>query len=303
VLAVRKAEVENPLRVMLAAHMDEVGFMIVEDNDNGLYEFQTVGGIDVRQLAGKAVQVGPDHIPGVIGTRPIHLLESGEFERAIPLSSLRIDIGPGGGKVKIGDRATFATRFMQVGPSLRGKALDDRLGVATVIELLKHAPRNVEILAAFTTQEEIGGLRGARVAGYAFDPDLAFVLDCTPANDLPTWDNSENAVYNTRQGLGPAIYIADNVTLSDPRLIRHLIQVGDRHQIPYQFRQPGGGGTDAGTIHKVRSGVPTISISVPGRYLHTAISLIRAEDWQNDLRLVYAALHDLPRDVLSIERR
>ena len=176
----------------------------------------------------------------------------------------------GGGKVKVGDRATFATRFRQVGPSLFGKALDNRLGVATLIELLRHAPENVELLVSFSVQEEIG-LRGARVAAFAFNPDLAIAVDSTPAFDLPRWDESENSAYNTRLGAGPAIYIADAGTLSDPRLIRHLAQTGESYGIPYQFRQPGGGGTDAGAIHRVRTGVPSVSVSIPGRYAHTAL--------------------------------
>ncbi|HQL39007.1 MAG TPA: hypothetical protein PKV95_05980, partial [Anaerolineaceae bacterium] len=129
VLVTKRAQVENPLRVMLAAHMDEIGFMLVQDDDNGLYQFQVVGGIDTRQLPGKPVWVGRKHIPGVIGAKPIHLQEAGESGRTIPLDALRIDVGPGnGGKVKPGDRATFATSFQQIGPSLIGKALDDRLG-------------------------------------------------------------------------------------------------------------------------------------------------------------------------------
>ena len=112
---------------------------------------------------------------------------------------------------------------MRLGPSLRGKALDNRLGVATLIELVKHAPPNIDLQAAFTVQEEIS-LRGARVAAYAFNPDLAIVLDSTPAYDLPAWDSDENDRYNTRLGAGPAIYVADSGTLSDPRLIRYLVE-------------------------------------------------------------------------------
>jgi endoglucanase len=127
------------------------------------------------------------------------------------LDVLRIDLGPGSNKVKPGDRAVFATQFQRLGPSLVGKALDNRLGVATLIELIKHAPSNVDLLAAFTVQEELG-LRGARVAAYALDPDLAIAIDSTPANDLPVWDGSENTFYNTRLDAGPALYIADSTT-------------------------------------------------------------------------------------------
>ena len=311
VLAIRPGQGGVRLKVMLAAHMDEVGFMIVDDEGEGIFRFDIVGGIDVRQLVGKPVWVGRQHLPGVIGAKPIHLTTADERKRSISLDTLRIDIGPENAKkVKVGDRATFATSFTRLGPSLRAKALDDRLGVATLIELLRHAPPNIDLLAAFTVQEEVG-LRGAHVAAYALDPDLAMALDCTPAYDLPSWNSGgqhadpadgENTRYNTRLGGGPAIYVADNYTLSDPRLIRHLVETAETHDIPYQIRQPGGGGTDAGAIHKQRLGIPSVSISVPGRYAHTAAMLARLEDWKNTLALVHAALARLPADLLTVER-
>jgi putative aminopeptidase FrvX len=285
--------------------------MIVDDDGEGIFRVEAVGGLDARQLAGKPVWVGRQHLPGVIGAKPVHLTSPEERKRALSLDTLRIDVGPENGKkVKVGDRATFATPFARLGPSLRGKALDDRLGVATLIELVRQAPSNIDLLAAFTVQEEVG-LRGARVAAYALDPDLAFALDCTPANDLPAWNNAgqyddpsagENTRYNTRLGEGPAIYVADSSTLSDPRLIRHVVETAQALGIPYQIRQPGGGGTDAGAIHKQRLGIPSLSISVPGRYAHTAALLARLDDWKNTLRLVHAALTRLPIDLLSVER-
>lgn len=294
VLVTRKANIENPLRVMLAAHMDEVGFMLVDEEEGGLYRFGLVGGMDVRQLVGKQVLVGKQHLPGVIGARPIHLTTPEERKHSIALESLRIDVG--GAKTKIGEWATFATRFQQLGPSLCGKALDDRIGVATLIELVKNSPRNVELLAAFTVQEEVG-LRGATTAAYAFNPDLAIAIDSTPAIDLPVWDDSEGTQYNTRLGAGPAIYVADSSTLADPRLVRHLAGTGDALGIPYQFRQPGGGGTDAGAIHLTRAGVPSTSVSVPGRYAHTAVLISRLSDWQNTLSLLYHSLARLTPEV------
>jgi endoglucanase len=303
VLVRRSGQGENRLRVMLAAHMDEVGFMITNDEEDGIFRFDTVGGVDARHLAGKAVLVGRQHVPGVIGAKPVHLTTDDELKQPLTLETLRIDIGPGNrGKVQVGDRASFATRFTRLGPSLRAKALDDRLGVATLIELVRHAPPNIDLLAAFTVQEEVG-LRGARVAAYALDPHLAFALDCTPANDLPTDAATlENNRYNTRLGAGPAIYIADSSTLSDPRLIRHLVETAEMAGISYQMRQPGGGGTDAGAIHKQRAGIPSVSLSVPGRYLHTAASLARVEDWASCLRLIHTALTRLTPDILAVER-
>ncbi len=301
VLATRRGNAPRRVRVLLAAHMDEVGFMLVDDEGQGIYKFRPVGGLDPRQLVGKPVLVGRDHTPGVIGARPIHLTTPEERQRAIPLDSLRIDLGPKG-KAQIGDRATFATRFRRVGPSIFAKALDDRLGVATLIELLRHAPENVDLLLAFTVQEEVG-LRGARTAAYAMNPDLAIAVDSTPAHDLPPAEEEmDNTAYNTRLDHGPAIYIADRATLADPRLVRWLAETGEAEGIPYQFRQPGGGGTDAGAMHRVRAGVPAVSVSVPGRYPHTAVGLARVADWQNTLRLLHAALSRLTPDLLAGER-
>jgi tetrahedral aminopeptidase len=289
------------LKVMLAAHMDEVGFMLVADDGEGLFRFESVGGIDIRQLPGKAVLIGKGHLPGVIGARPIHLTTAEERKQIIPLDALRIDIGPGGGKANPGDRATFATRFQRNGPVLISKALDDRFGVVTLIELIKNAPPNIDLLAAFTVQEE-NGLRGAKVAAYTFNPDLAIVVDSTPANDLPGWEDNENILYNTKLGLGPAIYIGDSGTLSDPRLVRHLSATAQAEGFPFQIRQPARGGTDAGSIHLARAGVPSVSISVPHRYSHTAASVARLDDWKNTLALLYAALRQISPELLASGR-
>jgi endoglucanase len=300
VLVTKDGAGENKVRIMLDCHMDEVGFMLVAEEGDGLYRFELVGGIDVRQLPGKQVLVGKEKLAGVIGARPIHLTTAEERQQKIPLDALRIDIGPGG-KAKVGDRATFATRFSRAGNLLMAKALDNRLGCATLIELLKTAPANVDLCLSFSVQEEIG-LRGAKVAAFHFDPDLAIAIDATPANDLPVHDGSENFFFNTKLGAGPAIYTFDAGTLNDPRLVRLLAETGDAGKIPYQYRQPGGGGTDAGAIHRSRAGVPSVSVSIPHRYTHSAISLSRVEDWKNTLALISAALKRISPELLKEER-
>ncbi|MBK6647311.1 MAG: M42 family peptidase [Anaerolineales bacterium] len=297
VLVRKKAKSKKAMRVLLDAHMDEVGFMIVKDDGDGFYEFRTVGGIDERHLVGKQVIVGRDHTPGVIGAKPIHLTDAGERSHTVSVESMRIDLGPEG-KAKAGDRATFATKFKRVGPSIMSKSIDDRIGVAILIELLKQAPYDVEICLAFSVQEEIG-LRGATVAGYHFDPDLAIAVDSTPARDLPHYDGAENYLYNTRLGFGPAIYPAHSPVISDPRLLKFLQGLGEKHKIPHQLRQPGGGGTDAGAIQQVRSGVPVISISVPHRYTHSPISISRVDDWKNTLNLLHVALQEMTPALLK----
>ncbi len=300
-LVTKQGKGKNRLRIMLAAHMDEVGFMLVNESGEGLYEINTLGGIDPRQLVGKPVLVGREQVPGMIGAAPIHLLSAGERGSAMSLSALRVDVGIGKPKVKVGDRATFATKFRRIGQSIRAKALDDRLGIAILIELLKNAPDNVDLLAAFTVQEELG-LRGAQVAAHALNPDLALAIDSTPALDLPTHDGKENIRYNTKLGAGPAIYTADARTLSDPRIIRWLSETGDEKKIPYQYRQPGGGGTDAGAIHRSLAGIPSGSVSVPGRYAHTAMGLCRISDWENTLNLLHAALSNLTPKIFEKPR-
>jgi len=297
VLVTKNGRGRKRARVLLDAHMDEVGFMIVDEDGEGLYRFETVGGMDVRLLVGKQVLVGRERIPAVIGAKPVHLMNADEYTRKVPLDSLRIDLGPSG-KARVGDRAGFATRFRRVGPSILAKSMDDRIGVATLIELLKQAPSNINLCAAFSVQEEIG-LRGAKVAAQYFNPDLAIAIDSTPANDLPLHDGSENMSYNTKLGLGPAIYVADGSTLHDPRLVRFLRETAEAERIPYQIRQPGGGGTDSGAIQRSLAGIPTVSVSIPHRYTHSPVSIARVDDWKHTLNLLHAALKRITPEVVA----
>jgi endoglucanase len=234
----------------------------------------------------------------VIGMKPIHLAGKDDLKQKLSLDSLRLDTGRKNSKVQMGDRVGFATQFRRTGNSIFSKALDNRLGVAILIELLKHAPENIDLLLAFTVQEEVG-LRGAKVAAHALAPDIAIAVDSTPARDLPAHDGRENTVYNTKLGLGPAIYLVDASTLHNPRLVKHFAAAGDAEGIPYQFRQPGGGGTDAGAMHQQLAGIPALSISVPGRYAHTPIGLCRVDDWQNTLRLLHAGLSRMTRSLIQ----
>jgi len=292
VLAVKHAQgnarrAAAKLRVLLDAHMDEIGLMIFGPNSDGTLKFRAVGGIDDRILPGKAVLIGPDRIPGVIGLKPIHLAKGDRT--VIAIEDLAIDIGAASEEearsaVSVGQAATFATEFRTWRGAASGKALDDRAGCAVLIEILRGPRLPVEILAAFTVQEEVG-LRGAKVAAHTFDPDAAVAIDATPANDLPPIIDQDLSP-NTRLGLGPAVYVMTRRELSDPRLVKHFIETGDSLKIPYQMRQPGGGGTNAGSIIPTRSGVPTISVSVPTRYLHSPASLIYLSDVRHTIELV-----------------
>ncbi|HEX2997521.1 MAG TPA: hypothetical protein VHP14_22050 [Anaerolineales bacterium] len=297
VLATRVGKAKKRMRVMLDAHMDEVGLIVVAEDGEGIYRFEPVGYVDACNLVGKQVFVGRERTPGVIGAKPVHLMDAEEATRKVPLEALRIDMGPAG-KAQVGDRAGFVTRFRRVGPSIMAKAIDDRIGVATLVELFKQAPPNVDLCASFSVQEELD-LRGAKVAAQYFKPDLAIVIDSTPANDLPLHDGSENTRYNTKLGLGPAIYVVDGSTLHDPRLIRFLCETADMEKIPYQIRQPGGGGTNAGAIQRTLAGIPAVSVSVPHRYTHSPVSIARLADWKNTIELLHAALKRVTPDLVA----
>lgn len=302
VIAICKTSTAKPMRIMLDAHMDEVGLILVDQDDQGFFKFDVVGGLDARMLPGKSVIVGEDHLTGIIGTKPIHLTTPSERKNAFSLENIRIDLGENQAKkAKVGDRAVFATKFMRMGASISGKALDNRMGVAALIELIKHAPYPVELQAVFAVQEEIGQ-RGAKVAAYALNPDAAIAVDSTPALDLPAWDGEENTGYNCKLGAGPALYIADSYTLSDPRLVNFAIQTAETNHIPFQMRQPGGGGTDAGGIHKQRGGIPSISISIPHRASHSPVSLARIKDWENAVRLLEEVLRSISPKIFAIDR-
>lgn len=303
VFATKKAGGPAAARVMIVAHMDEVGFMITRIAKSGLLKFRAVGGFDPRVLLGQAVLVGKERMPGVIGLKPTHLLSKSERSRVVSIDAMRIDIGAGGedeakGKVKAGDYATFATRFGRLGGNggsrpdegrIKGKAFDDRAGCAVLVELLRER-YPVELVGAFTVQEEIG-LRGARVAANAVEPDVAFVLECTMADDLPRKDKEPSF---PRLGAGPVLTVMDRSFIANRQLLRLLVDTAEAGSIPYQFKRPGVGGTDAGAIHLAGSGVPSMVASVPSRYIHAPASIIDLADFRHTVELMRAGLRRLP---------
>lgn len=302
VLAIKQAKgrATRSVRVMLDAHTDEVGFMITGANEDGTLKFRAVGGIDPRILPGKIITVGRENLPGVIGLPPVHVSKGDTSVRKI--DQLAIDIGATSkddalGAAPIGTLATFSTQYRSLGATAYGKAFDDRAGCAVLIEILRGPRLPVEILAAFTVQEEVG-LRGAKVAAHALNPDAAIAIDCTPANDLPPTLEADTSP-NTCLGDGPAIYVMTRRDVSDPRLVKHLINVGEAQGIPYQLRQPGGGGTNAGGIIPARSGVPTVSVSVPARYIHSPAAVINLSDVRHTVELVRESVARLTPVILA----
>jgi endoglucanase len=305
VTARKPATVDNPLRVMIAAHMDEVGFMVTGYDGNGLIHFTNIGGIDDRILPGLRVLLGDDQIPGVIIWTPIH---KNRDQNVTKMNNLRIDIGAtskdgASSKVKRGDRIAFDSKFMTLGEKmLRGKSFDDRVGCSLLIDVLRGGPYPVEVLAAFTVQEEVG-LRGAKVAAQTLEPDVAFVLEGTTAHDVPdpTADRDDRTEVNPacRIGDGPALTVMDRSMITDPRLLGFLRSTAESAGIPYQHKTQLGGGTDAGSIHVSGPGVPSAVISVPCRYIHSPSAYLHRDDYDNTLKLLQAALNGMNRDVLQ----
>ena len=303
-LAVKRGTGPDPLRVMISAHMDEVGLMTLGHNNDGLLEVRSVGGLDPRVLPGSIWEVGPDRLPGVIGIKPIHLLENGESEKVADIEDLFVDIGATSKSeaqklAPLGTTITFATQYRELGPTVSGKAFDDRAGCAVLVELLRAiAPLASEIHAAFTVQEEVG-LRGARVAAYAIQPECAFALEGTIADDLPK--DKKDVSPTTELGKGPAITVMDRSFIADRRLLALVRDTAIELEIPHQIKQPGVGGTDSGAIHMSREGVPSITLSVPCRYIHSPVALLNLSDFANTVRLLQESVMRLSRDTLRSE--
>jgi putative aminopeptidase FrvX len=297
-LAFHRAPGDRRPKIMVCAHMDEVGMMISGIDKSGFLRFKPVGGLAIQTLGGRQVWIGREKIPGVIGLPPIHLLSEEKWKSELKVDDLRIDIGASSKeeaeeKVRLGAQVTFATRLHQQEGSIWAKALDDRLGVAILVELFQNPPPGIELLAAFTVQEEVG-LRGAQAAAHRLQPDFGLALDCAPARDFPTWEGGKNDRYVSHLREGPAIYVMDGRTIADKRWVDLITRSAQENGIQYQIRQPLSGGTDAGALHLSREGVPSVSLSVPARHLHGPVGLIDVADWRAAARLVYASLANLP---------
>lgn len=299
-IALKKGTGAVNLRVMVDAHMDEVGLIVTDYDSNGTLKFSGVGGFDDRALLGKVVQVGPKKITGVIGARPIHLLNASQRNSVVKMDDMRIDIGAKNkdaatGKVSIGDRAAFVTEYEELGPTAIGKSFDNRAGCAALVELLRERPYPFDLIATFTVQEEVG-LRGATTAAYGVQPDVALILECTPAYDLP---NKNDVSPNVALGEGPSIYVMDSGTVQDPRLVSLITQTAADNNIPFQIRRPGGGGTNTSVIQRVRGAIPAATIAVPGRYAHTPTMMINLDDYANVVKLAKATLLNLTEDIVK----
>ena len=292
---------ERPLRVLVTAHMDEVGLMVVGHTSEGGLKVAPSGGINARLLPGLSVSVGKDKIPGVMGLQAIHRAKG---TRTVPeIAGLLVDIGA---KTKdeavkaapLGTPVGFVTQARQIEGTLTGKAFDNRAGCAILAALLRADPYPFDVYGVFTVQEEVG-LRGAQVAAYAVNPDVGIALECTLADDLPKEEPDVSPT--TELGKGPAITVKDRSYSTPPRLLRHFVRTAEAAAIPYQLKRPGVSGTEAGRIHAARGGVPAITVAVPSRYIHSPRALLRVRDFVDTWRLVREALLHLTVETLSFE--
>ncbi|MCR4397910.1 MAG: M20/M25/M40 family metallo-hydrolase, partial [Firmicutes bacterium] len=242
----------------------------------------------------KEVIIGPEKVRGVIGLKPLHLQEPDERRKAVKCDRLFIDIGAASReeaekKCAPGDYAAFKCECEQVGEkTLKGKAFDDRVGCAVLLRLLERR-YSFPVVGVFTVQEEVG-LRGATVASWAVQPDMGIVLEGTICSDTPGTDEHLQA---TRMGKGPALSIMDRTSVASKSLLKQLIRLAEETGIPYQFKRSTMGGNDAGRIHLSRTGVPSASVSVPCRYIHSPASFINLDDYENAVRLVEAFLRSV----------
>ena len=300
----RGADPDNPLRVLVTAHMDEVGMAVVGYTSDGSLRFDTMGGISARLLPGLRVVVGEDKLPGVIGLTAIHRTKRENFKKSPPIEGLAVDIGASKKEEAEKPRAArhahrLCDEVPAIGPSVMGKAFDDRAGCAILTTLLQGERFPFELHGVFTVQEEVG-LRGALVAAYATDPHVGFALEGTLADDLPKKEEDKDTSSTAELGKGPAITVMDRSYVTPPRLLQHIVQTAEAEEIPYQLKQPGISGTEAGAIHRARGGVPSVTIAVPCRYIHAPVSLTRRSDIEHTAQLVRATLKRLKPELFRL---
>ena len=280
VIAFKKGSSDR--RVMLAAHMDEIGFMVRYIEKDGWLRVQPLGGFDPRVLVAQRVLIHTKTAGVVRGvfmpqSKPIHLLE-GKPEAA-KLEELYIYTGLDGDtvreQVRIGDFVTMDRTLEQLGQRVTAKAMDDRAGVFTMIEAMrKLGAHKANVLAVATVQEEVG-LRGAGTSAFTVEPDIAIALDVTLALDIPGMPEADAV---TRLGDGAAIKVFDSSTISNYKLVQHMLDVAERQKIPHQMEVLPRGGTDAGAMQRVRGGAAAMTISVPTRYVHTVNEMVDLRD-------------------------
>ncbi len=281
VLAFKKGAQRPKTKLMLSAHMDEVGFIVTHVTEDGFLKVAPVGGIDKRVVPGKRVLVGEKGIPGVISLVPIHLSKDEDREKTLPFDQLAVDIGAVSREdalnhTALGDMVTFCSVFDLRDGMVKSKAIDDRAGCALLIELIKEElPFDVHF--TFVVQEEVG-CRGAKTAAYTVAPQACIVVESTTAADIAGVEEEKQVC---RVGQGAVISFMDRSTIYDREYFCLAQEAGKKAGAKVQVKQAVAGGNDAGAIHVSGSGVRTIAVSLPCRYLHSAVGLIAQEDYES----------------------
>lgn len=301
VISIKKGQNnKSNLKIMLAAHMDEIGLMVKDIEDSGFIRFTSVGGVDPRTLLAQEVIVkGKEELFGVISTIPPHLQDKSESNKAIDMEDLVIDIGIEKDKVKelvsIGDIITINRKFEQLqGDTVTGKSLDDKAGVATMLQCAKELEKlnhQADVYFVSTIQEEVG-TRGAIVSTYNVNPDIGIAID-VGFGKTPELDTEDSI----NMGKGPAITLGGNI---HPTLREKLVNIAKEYNIPYQYEvETGPTGTDGRSIQISRAGVPCLVISLPLRYMHTSVETINLNDIKNSSNLIARFISEIDSDSLE----
>ena len=285
-------------RVMLAAHMDEIGFVVKAIDDKGFLRLNPVGGWDPRTMVAQRVSVQGFAGQTLLGAlmpaaKPIHLLTPEDIGKSPKVEEFFVDLGLPVEQVKaqveLGDMVTMARTAEHIGDCVISKSLDNRLSVFVMIEALRAlGEHTADVIAVATTQEEVG-LRGATTAAYALEPQVGIAIDVTLTNDFPGTADGDQI---TQLGNGVAIKIMDSSLLCHPKLVRHFRDVAEKHKIKHQLEVLPRGGTDAGGIQRSRGGVPSFTLSIPTRYLHTVNEMANMADIEATIQLLARYLEE-----------
>lgn len=297
--AVRRSGRDGAAQLMIAAHMDEIGFIVRHIDDKGFLRLQQLGGFDARNLFARQVTVHASgqrrELVGVLNPsgKPVHMSTAEERAKVPALDAFFVDLGLAPERVRelvrVGDMVTLRQSFADLGDVVTGKALDDRTGCWILIETLRRIEDPVvDVHAVFTVQEEVG-LRGAVTGAFKVAPDLAIALDTTLAIDIP--DNRDD-MHVTELGKGTAIKVMDHASISTRWLVDALVEVATRHDVAYQLEVLPLGGTDAAAMQRARAGTPSITISTPSRYVHTVTEMVSKADLEAAVALLSAVIQD-----------
>ena len=300
VIAIKKGKANSP-KIMLAAHMDEVGLMVKTITKDGFVQFTKMGGIDDRILPAQKVIVYTKKgaYLGIIGSKPPHIQKEEERKKIITYDDLFIDIGVESKEdaaslgVAIGDPIAFDVKYTNLGKdAVIGKAFDNRAGCITMVETLKLLKQTeCTVCAVGTVQEEVG-LRGAAAAAFGVDPDLALALDVTIAGDVPGVREFDTSV---KMGKGPALTISDSGLITHPKVLRWLLDTAEEEKIPFQLESGLLGSTDAARISITRQGIPCGTVSIPTRYIHSPVGMLSLKDIEASAKLTAAAIQTITK--------